>query len=104
MRNARLAAPSALATGTFALTLFVARSEIANDDAEGALMMRAGGSSTGAACAPANVVAVLANRIQRAEWCVMLALLITCDPPRMSDSTRAAPQCRPAAAHRRCAG
>jgi hypothetical protein len=49
-------------------------------------MMRAGGSSTGAAYAPASVIAVLANRMQRTEWRMAYAAPLICDLPRTSDS------------------
>ncbi len=53
-------------------------------------MMRAGGSSTGAAYATAGDVAALANRIQRTAWLITYPAPLTCDLSRTLDSKRVA--------------
>jgi hypothetical protein len=53
-------------------------------------MMRAGGSSTGAAYAAAGDVATLANRIQRTAWLITYPAPLTCDLSRTLDSKRVA--------------
>ena len=49
-------------------------------------MMRAAGSSTGAA--PASVATVLARRAQRIKRCMTFEPMLICNLPRPSDSNR----------------